>query len=88
MLQASEEQEYDFIPQDVLELRSTLRDAHSNLHGIESFFLSYGLPPLPPFPGDVGPTLEVFGWGDWRGGWGRRVYTDGSGLVSSVIGLT
>ena len=91
MLQYSDEQEASWIPEDILEHRKELRDRHANVNeavGVDRFFLSYGLPPLPLFPSDVEPILEVFGWGDGRGTWGRQVFTDGSGLASGVRGLT
>eukprot|EP00959_Pyramimonas_sp_CCMP1952_P466607 9490241-Pyramimonas_sp.AAC.1 len=56
----------------------------SPLDGIETFYPSFGLPPLPLFPAAPASSQPVLGWGDWRGVRGRKVYTDGSGLASSL----
>ena len=91
MLQERDEQDCSFLPPEILERRAEIIDQHANVNGaagVECFYLSYGLPPLPPFPPDVEPSLEIFGWGDWSGAWGRRIFTDGSGLASGVAGLT
>ena len=76
-------------PDDVLEHREAMiSNLSSPLDGIETFYLSYGLPPLPPFPAAPANSQPVLGWGDWRGVWGRKVYTDGSGYASATPGLT
>ena len=76
------------MPDNVLEHRASLVQSYQTDNGKEAFFLNYGLPPLPPFPEPVADSLPTMGWGDWRGVWGPKVYTDGSGLANSMEGLT
>ena len=76
-------------PDDVLEHRAAMIDQHSTvLDGMDTFYLSYGLPPLPPFPADPADHQPILGRGDWAGAWGNKVYTDGSGIAPSLPGLT
>ena len=79
---------HEAMPDRVLEHRASLVERYQADNGKDVVFLKYGLPPLPPFPEPVADSLPMMGWGDWRGTWGCRVYTDGSGLANSVPGLT
>eukprot|EP00959_Pyramimonas_sp_CCMP1952_P085872 1796304-Pyramimonas_sp.AAC.1 len=60
LLQGDPESDSALVPDDILEAREAIKNQHASVQGVECFFLSYGVPPCPPFPPDVEPTLEIF----------------------------
>ena len=74
-----------FYPEDVLELRAVLREQGEwglGLPDWDTLELAYGFPmqcvSVPPVPVET----PICSWGRVNAPWGRRIYTDGSGLAN------